>query len=137
MYKKVHEKAKTLRSQMLTHYDFLLAIAVAWVDKDEQDTRAVKRRHLKRSNPSETPTAVNKRQCTPQSQAPDARKSAPAKTPAKAPRINDRTLCPSSGTLRHRLHHYGCFHCPVVPTSKSPSCALHRYLMGRNEGSHS
>jgi len=117
--------------QRHTHCSFLLSIAKAWISKDEEDMRTPPRRRRQRvetsaENETETPaTHQNKRHCTPQTNTPTVQ------TPCKAPRMNDHSLCPSTGSLRNRLHHFGCFHCPTAPTSKSPSCALHRCLMGR------
>ena len=59
------------------------------------------------------------------------------KAPSKAPRINNNSLHPNTGSLRCRLNHFGCFHSPMPSQSKHPSCALHRWLMGRDPGSHS
>lgn len=60
-----------------------------------------------------------------------SRKSAEGSTTEmKAPRVNERSLDPTTGALRGRLSHCGTFHCPIQPTTKHPACALHRFLRG-------
>jgi len=142
VYTRTMDNARVPNSQRLTHYGFLLSIGTAWVDREETDIRHIKRVRERKKRQQEkqqqqtpvTPTPLylhgtRKRTAVTNLTSP--------KTPSKAPRINNNSLHPNTGSLRCRLNHFGCFHSPMPSQSKHPSCALHRWLMGRDPGSHS
>ena len=127
----------------LTHYQFLLSVATAWIDKNETDIRHVRRIREKKC-PKRSPDGAT---TTPQQQRPrpeplhntrttstSTESSTPLTSPMKAPMVNKNALDPTSGVLKQRLDHFGKFHCPIPSESKKPSCALHRFLLGRDAG---
>ena len=124
-------------SQRLSHYDFLHEIAVAWIDIDEVNPRALRRiRARKRKKPvpvaSPSPTAQANKIRKKSNPSPCTRARSKAcltpPSPPKAIRVNDTTLHPETGVLRHRLDHYGIFHCPDPSSLVKPYCSLHRWL---------
>jgi len=144
-YRKVQEAAAIPVKDRLTHYDFLHSIASAWIDSNEVDPRSLRRMRNKKGKQDNESTGA-----TP-NPAKRSRRHEPTPSPAnalvspatsqhstwqKAPRVNDNTLHPSKGVLRCRLDHMQVFHCPVFSSSKVPSCALHRWAIGREVGSH-
>jgi len=144
MYCRVQEEGNVPKKDRLTHYDFLLSVARAWIDRDETDIRVVRRLQEKKrkqrvlanqcaaTQPTTSPAPAKKSRI-------DAAQSAlisPPKSSSKAPRVNDNSLDPHKGALRSRLNHLDNFHCPEEPTCKIPSCALHRWLFGRANDSH-
>jgi len=148
VYCHVMKEANVPKSQTLTHYDFLHSLATAWIDSDEEDIRSLRRiRQRKRKLEHQHASAKKKRiASTPQPTPQPIRKSSASANaaaltpdevvsiPSKAPRVNDLTLHPTKGALRQRLDHLGCFHCPVLSKCRSPSCALHRCVLGREGG---
>mgnify|MGYP000036765968 CR=1 FL=1 len=133
-YTTLMDQENVPRSARHTHYDYLLSIATAWIDRNEEDIRNFARiRARKRKREAVvTPQPLH---CT-RATSPFIRSPPVSKKPKhKAPRINEHSLHPDSGSLRCRLDHYGCFHAPLPSTSKHPSCALHRWMLGRENGS--
>ena len=141
-YCRVMEDAGIPRSQRLTHYEFLLAVATDWIDKDEVTPRDLMNQRRKAARKA---ARMETEPTTPLIQRGRSRSRSPARdnpvavtttaTPLKAPRVNEKTLDPNKGSLRCRLNHFGSFHCPKPLESAKPSCALHRYLLGRINGS--
>ena len=150
VYCRVMDDAGVSVSQRLSHYDYLLSIATAWIDREEEDVRQIRRcclRKRKRQTQAETsPTTVStptSNRSTRSSTAASAISeltspgSVASHRGSKAPRVNDSSLHPDSGALRCRLDHYGKYHAPDPPEVKIPSCALHRWAVGRETGSKS
>jgi len=129
VYCRMMEMEKT---KPLTHYEYLLSIARAWIDSDEEDMRDIRRRNAKKRKhdaqqhapPPTTPASVSTRSHTSSSVS-------SCFSPKKAPRVSDHSLDPAKGLLRHRLNGFS-FHCPETPSSLKPSCALHRWVLGRH-----
>jgi len=61
----------------------------------------------------------------------------PSKLATKAPCVCDKSLDANTGNLRHRLDHLACFHCPEESDCKVPSCALHQWVFGQSNDTHS
>jgi len=137
-YCRVMDDAGVPRSQRLTHYDYLHAIASSWIDKNEVDIRKIrklsgkKRRHEEvlqdgdDDDDDDDQSPVSNKHQTPTTEKKNL------STPSKAPRICDAALNPDKGLLRLRLNHFGVFHCSAPPVTKIPSCALHRWIHGRD-----
>jgi len=139
VYTRVMDSEQVPRSQRLTHYDFLLSICTAWIDRGEDDIRHIARNRARKRKREENCNVV-----TPQpihghgtrGSSVSSKLSEPSsKRSPKATRLNENTLHPETGSLRHRLDHFGCFHSPIRSESKHPSCAMHRWLLGRDTGS--
>jgi len=148
IYCKVQEMADVPKHKRLTHCDFLHSVATAWIDKEEMDVRKIRRlRHKKRKlfEKEKNTESANKRQKqsnvsehhSTRSTTTNTNKKVSPETPArlKAPRVNDNTLHPDSGSLRGRLNHIACFHCPELSPNAHPSCSLHRWIYGRDNDS--
>jgi len=134
-YCQVQEEANVPRSQKLTHYQFPLDICAAWIDKNETDIKETKRirarkwrREAEEAASSQQPVATRARLEAASSVSP---------SPMKAPRVNEKTLHPTKGKLRHRLDRFNRFHCPIPPTCKKAACALHQSVLGQDIGSSS
>jgi len=145
---RVQELNNVPKHKRLTHYDFLHSVATAWINRDEMDVKKIRRlRHKKRKlfdKEATTPSPIQKKRQHAASDHHDARSTTSKKTsnlsqetPArlKAPRVNDNTLHPDSGSLRGRLNHIACFHCPELSPNVQPCCSLHRWIFGRDVGS--
>jgi len=147
LYCRVQEEGYVQKKIRITHYDFLLSIARAWIDRDETDIRMVCRLQEKKRRQ----VALAEQHMTSQATATIIASPSPPKrsrtvmatalislpkSSSKAPRVNDNSLDPHKGALRSRLNHLANFHCPKEPTCKIPSCALHRWLLGRSNESH-
>ena len=142
VYRKEQDAANVPRNSRLTHYQFLLSIATAWIDKEETDIRTIQRQKKTRQQAKKKNAAPTTPQCQPTAKKVCTRSEAKASAcvspvqDQKAPRVNDKTLHPENGSLRLRLDHYGVFHCAIAPHSKRPACQLHRWAIGREIGSH-
>lgn len=128
------------KSQRLSHYLFLLSVATAWIDRSETDIRHVKRTREKKrrheeNEQSQTHTPPPPHAHGTQRSALVTASPASSTKPSKAPRINDNSLHPDTGVLCLCLNHFGNFHLPQPSASKHPSCAMHRWLKGREAGS--
>ena len=147
VYGSVMDEAGVPISQRHTHYSFLLSIATAWIDKDEINPRLLKRQRTKHKKQAahspgpETPVAPTRVSRRGRSPAPPASAARPTPSPAmdspspsKAPRISERSLHPDHGSISCRLNHFDVFHCPDPVDVGRPSCGLHRYLYGRENG---
>ena len=134
---RVMEEARI--NKRLTHYEFLLAIAKDWIDTEEEDIKVLQRRRARerRRQAAAATRSETAREETPASSTATSSSSSTetawTKTPEKATRVNDHTLDPLKGSLRHRLYGYN-FHCPQKPTIVKPICALHRWALGRSGG---
>jgi len=138
-YTRVMDSENVPQSQRLTHYDFLLSIATAWIDRGEDDIRHIARLRARKRKRELNPIVVSPepthghgtrgRSPCPKSPLPSSER------PHKATRLNENTLHPQTGSLRCQLDHFGCFHSPIPSDSKDPSCAMHRWLLGRDAGS--
>jgi len=135
VYTRTMDNEGVPRSQRLTHYGFLLSVSTAWIDRNETDVRHVKRIRKKKRKQEEGAQQCNQATPTPLHRTRLVPVTADKSAPAKAPRINDNALHPDTGHLRSRLNHFGIFHAPLPSESKHPSCALHRWMMGRDTGS--
>jgi hypothetical protein len=141
-YTRVMDDACVSKSNRLSHYEFRLSFSTNWVNRHEVTPRELKRqrkRNEKRAaltleRPTMTTTPGRGRSRSPSRyRSPIPPTATP--TPSKAARVNSNSLHPETGGLRSRLHHVGVFHCPIASVSTKPSCALHRFLYGREIGS--
>jgi len=141
--------------RILTHYQFNRAVAIAWIDRDEEDLRARRRRlarehaekKRKRQEGQQQPEQQQQQQSSPEGDAnyvtPTARKrpkknlsfSSPEEKTTKSPTVSDKSLA-RSGALRARLDH-SLPHYPVHPSKMSykskPRCAIHRWATNRQK----
>ena len=140
VYCRVQEEAGVPKKDWMTHYDFLLSIATAWVDSNETDIRCLRRIRQKKRKQLEEMTA-DTTPSPPKRVRPSNRITKSPKTGTikrtKAPRVSDHSLHPTSGLLRCRLDHVGHFHCPEESDCNVPSCSLHRWIYGREDGTGS
>lgn len=146
--RQVQEEQGVPAKDRLTHCDFLLSVARAWIDQNETDIRTIRRVKEKKRKEREnhqhqtapegttTPSPPKRSRHSNHSTDPSTALVSPPKSASKAPRANDKTLDPKKGLLRFRLNHFANFHCPEKSACKVPSCALHRWLLGRDNESH-
>jgi len=135
----VMEVENVPKNQRLSHYEFLKAIAIAWIDLDEEDLRDRRRRLAKASANKRThddimedvdPTVQVDCYLTPSAQK---RSKHHEEEEKKSPAVSDRSLAPG-GALKCRLNR-SLSHYPELPTQKKrPKCALHRWACGRASG---
>jgi hypothetical protein len=146
VYCRVMDKSGVKKSQRLTHYEFLHSVAVAWIDREEVDPRQLWRLCLRKRKEmakalaaaaatTTSPTRPEKRLRSDTNAATASPSPKKSPTHLKAPRINASSLDPNTGALRGHLSKFVSFHCPLESTSKHPSCALHRFILGRKIGS--
>jgi len=151
VYKDVMKTEGVPRKDWLTHYQFNKAVALAWIDRDEEDLRARKRRLAREKeiqkkrkhssqqhqddNPSNTnnnATPVPKRRSNLSDQSSS---SASDQKTAKSPTASDHSLH-RNGALRYRLDH-SLPHYPVLPSKMAykskPRCAIHRWATNRKK----
>ena len=122
--------------RLLDDYQYLLSISKSWIDREETDIRHVRRlREKKRKREAMATGAAASTPPNNQKQTGRSLDSTVTPSPMKAPRLTDSSLHPDTGALRARLDHFGCFHSPIPSANKHPSCALHRYVLGRDNPS--
>jgi len=147
VYRAIQEEAGVPTHRRLSHYDFLLEIATSWVAANETDIREVKRqsRHKRKSEPpttgecnsdAETSIGENAQQSTAKKKKERAPQTVTPSQLKKAPRVNDSSLHPQKGSLRMRIDHFNKFHCPQAIKKETTCCQLHRWALGRKNGSH-
>ena len=110
LYRETHRLVwKTAKKKMLNHYQFRRAITIAWLtgksSTEERDNQGTKR---KLSYATVTSTSS-------------------LSTDKKAPRVNDASLDPTSGTLCGRLND-NFLHYPEASTVKQACCSLCRLV---------
>ena len=154
VYKDVMEVEGVPKKDWLSHYEFNKAVALAWIDRDEEDLRARKRRlarekeiQKKRTRPPQHPQddtnvdnnttttpAPPKRQKHSTSTTSSSASSSDQKT-SKSPTVSDHSLH-RNGNLRYRLDHT-LPHYPVRPSEMAykskPRCAIHRWATNRKK----
>ncbi len=113
------------KSQLLSHYDFRRAIALAWLDPENfwpgfhkfcESEYGTKRRR--------TETRVTSEEASATTRSTTKKKR---ETPPYCARVNDKALCPMNGALKDRLQVIAGHWPRPVEHAKAPRCQVHRW----------
>ena len=118
----------------MSHYEFRKQIALAWIDPTTYWKDRMKN-NLQKKPPTtwstETSLTASPTESRPSQKCSQSVSVASAQSIAgvkkRAIHINDNTLCPMTGALRHRLSVHSSAHIPQLSDSKTPQCALHHW----------
>ena len=111
----------------MSHYEFRKQIALAWIDPTTYWKDRMKN-NLQKKPPTTWSMETESRpswKCSQSVSVASAQSIVGVKK--RTIHINDNTLCPRTGSLRHRLSVHSGVHMPRLSDSKTPKCALHHW----------
>jgi Transposase IS4 len=123
------------KNELLSHYEFRKAIALAWLDPDQYDTK---------DKVDDTVTPVSRKRKASEYEDSEGRatrgsvgsKMASIKNVKRANKVTNASLDPNDGLFANRLKMFPR-HWPVEPSlSKRPKCAFHRWAADLEEKTH-
>jgi len=145
-YAKYHELIDTKEKEVLSHYDFIKSVALAWIEPEVYDKKEIISNNTRKRAASvlEEEGSARRRGRVQRRMDSSLATSTTASTLTSATilglstatsstrnaTINDHSLHPSNGKLRCHLN-TAVQHLPEVPKGKKHRCQLHRWARGR------
>ena len=134
-YVKFHQLIDTKESEVMSHYDFIKRIALAWIDPDTHAPERLRSKRILSYDDVEDGSVRTRRRFISDSTTISGLTSEDIGESRKKSNatVSDLSLHPFKGKLKCRLL-TSVQHLPEASVCKKPRCQLHRWARNRNGG---